>query len=235
MNPLRGDKSPGAGELWGDRTKNQATGMLVKFNKGFSSPAHVHNISYRGVVIKGKMHNDDPEAAHMWMPTGSFWTQPAGENHITAADGEENLIYLEIDSGPYLVKPSQEGFDNGEQPINLHQSNLVWLGQNELTFVNSHEVKITSLWGSTKDGELGGSMMKLPAGFNGKIITKAQEFRVIIIAGNATYGTANNQDSSGLSPGSYFSSTGNFEHDISVSEQSTVYIRTNGRFQVSSN
>ena len=38
LNPLRGDASPKAADLWGDRTKDIATGMLVKFKKGFSSP-----------------------------------------------------------------------------------------------------------------------------------------------------------------------------------------------------
>lgn len=103
LNPLRGDASPRAADLWGDRTKDIATGMLVKFKKGFSSPPHIHNISYRGVVIEGLLHNDDPTAEKLWLTTGSFWTQPAGETHITAADGQDNLIYLEIDSGPYLV------------------------------------------------------------------------------------------------------------------------------------
>jgi len=51
LNPLRGDKSPAAGKLWGDRTKNEPAGFLVKFKKGFSSPPHIHNITYRGVVI----------------------------------------------------------------------------------------------------------------------------------------------------------------------------------------
>ncbi len=62
LNPLRGDKSPAAGKLWGDRTKNEPAGFLVKFNKGFSSPPHIHNITYRGVVIKGLLHNDDEQA-----------------------------------------------------------------------------------------------------------------------------------------------------------------------------
>ena len=113
LNPLRGDLSPGAANLWGDRTKDVSTGMLVRFKKGFQSPPHIHNITYRGVVITGLLHNDDPEAEKLWMPTGSFWTQPAGENHITAANGEANLIYLEIDSGPYLVKPADQAFDDG--------------------------------------------------------------------------------------------------------------------------
>lgn len=29
LNPLRGDKSPAAGKLWGDRTKNEPAGFLV--------------------------------------------------------------------------------------------------------------------------------------------------------------------------------------------------------------
>ena len=116
LNSLRGDKSPGAADLWGNRTTDTATGMLVRFKKGFESPPHIHNITYRGIVIEGLMHNDDPNAAKMWMPAGSFWTQPAGEDHTTAANTETNLIYLEIDSGPYLVKPSKEKFDNGERP-----------------------------------------------------------------------------------------------------------------------
>ena len=67
LNPARGDKSPQAGTLWGDRKGKAATGFLAKFVDGFSSPPHIHNVTYRAVVIKGLVHNDDPEAAHMWM------------------------------------------------------------------------------------------------------------------------------------------------------------------------
>ena len=37
LNPLRGDKSPGAADLWGNRTTDTATGMLVRFKKGFEN------------------------------------------------------------------------------------------------------------------------------------------------------------------------------------------------------
>ena len=170
LNPLRGEKSPRAADLWGDRTKGVATGMLVKFNKGFSSPPHIHNITYRGVVIKGLMHNDDPDAATTWMPSGSFWTQPAGEEHVTAANGEENLIYLEIDSGPYLVKPSKEAFDNGERPINIDQGNLVWLSESDSSWVNGGDAQISHLWGDT-------------AGKNGTFVKLPSELAVALIIG----------------------------------------------------
>lgn len=212
LNPLRGDKSPGAADLWGDRTKNTATGMLVRFNKGFESPPHIHNITYRGIVIDGAMHNDDPSAGKMWMPAGSFWTQPAGEDHTTAANGSANLIYLEIDSGPYLVQPSSEHFDNGERPLNLHKDNIVWLNDGELHEITAAGVSSTYLWGSTAD--MNGSMIKLPVGFKGTISTHASEFRAVVIAGDVDYHSVDITSPISLSAGSYVESTGNFKHQL---------------------
>ncbi len=78
LNPARGDQSPQSATIWGDRKGTEATGFLAKFVDGFSSPPHIHNVSYRAIVLQGLVHNDDPNAALMWMPPGSFWTQPAG-------------------------------------------------------------------------------------------------------------------------------------------------------------
>ncbi|WP_372621386.1 DUF4437 domain-containing protein [Alteromonas stellipolaris] len=232
LNPLRGNKSPGAADLWGDRTKNTATGMLVRFNKGFESPPHIHNITYRGIVIEGAMHNDDPSAEKMWMPAVSFWTQPAGENHTTAANGSTNLIYLEIDSGPYLVQPSSKHFDNGERPLNLHKNNLVWLNDGELHDINATGVSSTYLWGNTAD--MNGSMVKLPAGFKGTIGTQASEFRAVVIAGEVDYQSVEVTSPVSLNAGSYVESTGIFNHQlVNKSQQETIiYIRTNSAYRV---
>ncbi|GAB2683694.1 DUF4437 domain-containing protein [Aliiglaciecola aliphaticivorans] len=235
LNPLRGDKSPGAADLWGDRTKNVATGMLVKFNKGFSSPPHIHNISYRGIVIQGLMHNDDPNADHMWLPKTSFWTQPAGENHITAANGESNLIYLEIDSGPYLVKSVDEQYDNGERPINVHSSNLVWLTQRETNLIDGDNVQLANLWKSHKSEQLSGSLIKLPANFSGKISSKTTEFKAVVIQGNVNYDSIEMRQSKDLQAGSMFSSSGNFSHNIATTNESILYVRSKGTFKIVAN
>lgn len=236
LNPLRGDKSPGAANLWGDRTKNMATGMLVRFKKGFSSPPHIHNISYRGVVIKGLMHNDDPTAGKMWMPAGSFWTQPAGEDHITAANDRENMIYLEIDSGPYLVKPSKEHFDNGEAPINMHADNMVWQSVESSPAKTKTplalEIEKVNLWGSTKNGELGGSLIRIPARFKLDLKASANEFRAVVITGDLNYQSTEQSESKKLSVGSYFSSQGQFNHAIEATSPTVVYIRDNGDYQI---
>ncbi|KZN60246.1 hypothetical protein N473_25020 [Pseudoalteromonas luteoviolacea CPMOR-1] len=231
LNPLRGKLSPGAVNLWGDRTKNSATGMLVRFKKGFESPPHIHNITYRGVVIDGLLHNDDPSAEKMWMPRGSFWTQPAGESHITAANGSTNLIYLEIDSGPYLVKPMEQAFDNGERPLNLHKNNMVWLDQKTLKYLNAPNVKAIQLWGD--DNAVIGQMIKLPGQFSGVIASKSSEFRAVLISGKVSY-RSSEQSGIKLDPGSYFESTAEFDHLVKNlgNEDVILYIRTDEQFEI---
>jgi hypothetical protein len=229
LNPLRGDASPRAADLWGDRTKNTATGMLVKFKKGFSSPPHIHNISYRGVVIEGLMHNDDPSAIETWLQSGSFWTQSAGESHITAANAQDNLIYLETDSGPYLVLPKEQAFDNGERSINVDAQNLVWLDAKEVTWLASNKAHIAYLWGNTEQAN--GSFIKLPAGFEGTIENDGG-LKALVVKGKAAYQWNNNKTISELSPSSFFSAKAKGSHAITAETELILYINSNGRYTV---
>ncbi|AQQ67939.1 hypothetical protein Mag101_09995 [Microbulbifer agarilyticus] len=229
LNPARGDASPKAADLWGDRTEDVPTGMLVKFNKGFSSPPHIHNISYRGIVIEGLMHNDDPSAEKMWLPTGSFWTQPAGEIHITAADGQENLIYLEIDSGPYLVLPSEKAFDNGERPINIDERNLVWLDTEDANWLKKDNAEIAYLWGEPESAN--GSFVKLPAGFQGEI-SSDHALKAVVVKGNAIHRWNKDDKENALSPGSFFSSKAKGSHHLNTETEVIVYVNSNGRYSV---
>ena len=227
LNPARGGKSPQAATLWGDRKGKVATGFLVKFVDGFSSPPHIHNVTYRGVVISGNVHNDDPKAANMWMPVGSYWTQPAGESHITSAKGQENIAFIEIDKGPYLVKPEKQAFDNGERPVNVDKSNLVWLNATDIVWTSqSNGVKIAFLWGNSSNHELGGSFVKLPAGFSGSIESSASEFRVVVIEGQVNF------NGSALKPGSYFGGSPAPKYNLSVESETILYLRSNDKFTV---
>lgn len=229
LNPLRGDASPRAADLWGGRTKDMATGMLVKFKKGFSSPPHIHNISYRGVVIEGLLHNDDPTAEKLWLTTGSFWTQPAGETHITAADGQDNLIYLEIDSGPYLVLSAEKAFDNGERPINVDQRNLVWLEASDMKWLNKSNVKIAHLWG--KLDAANGSFLRLPANFKGAIENN-EGLKAVVVSGQAIHQWNKEGVKTALSPSSFFSSKAKGKHRIHAKTDLVLYINSNGRYTV---
>ncbi|SNR46093.1 protein of unknown function [Maribacter sedimenticola] len=233
LNPLRGDKSPAAGELWGDRTKNEPAGFLVKFKKGFSSPPHIHNITYRGVVIKGLLHNDDENAEKQWLPAGSYWQQPAGEAHITAADGEENMAFLDIQEGPYLVKPTSKAFDNGERPVNVDKTNLVWLNANDIRWVaEKSNVQTAFLWGSHQKNQLRAALLKLPAGFKGSIKNLSPNFRAVVISGKVTHQYSKKEAKNVLEPGSYFGAKENAEPLLDTDTETVIYIRSNGDFEV---
>jgi len=241
LNPARGDKSPKAGALWGDRTGPGPAGFLLKPADGFKSPPHIHNIAYRGVVISGLIHNDDPNAEHMWMPTGSFWTQPAGEVHITAAKGSNTLAYIEIEKGPYLVLPAEKAFDSGERPVNVDESNIVWLDASNITWVNqpgmpasANGPKVAFLWGNPQDDQLNGTLVKLPAGFTGKIRSHGSTFRAVVIQGRPKHGVPDETDVKTLEPGSYFGSKGQTVHQVSceAGKECIIYVRMEGKYDV---
>ncbi|MGB5354971.1 MAG: DUF4437 domain-containing protein [Woeseia sp.] len=230
LNPARGESSPRAGTLWGDRNGDPPTGFLARFADGFASPPHIHNVSYRAVVIDGGIHNDDPEAARMWMRNGSFWTQPMGETHITAANGASNIALVEIDRGPYLVRPTEQAFDSGERPVNLDASNVVWLPVMQQDG-NSSGAQVAYLWGIFGGNGWNGSFVKLPSGFEGILESQGDSLHSVVIRGRVNYWR---DGAIGLTPGSYFGAQGQAEHRISsaVGGESIIYIRTNGVYQL---
>ncbi|CAA6676814.1 MULTISPECIES: DUF4437 domain-containing protein [unclassified Lentimonas] len=241
LNPKRGDLAPKAGTLWGDRNGTVPTGYLLKPPAQFESPPHIHNVSYRAVVIRGLFHNDDPDAAELWMPAGSFWTQPKGEVHITAAKGAGAMAYIEIEAGPYLVMPADEAFDSGERPVNVVPSNMVWLDASDVTWVEAAKGSVAGngpqvafLWGNTQDGELNGTYIKLPAGFSGTIRSHGDSFRAIVVDGSLHYQMPGESSEKVLEPGSYLNAPGTAVLQLSsdASTESIVYVRTDGRYEV---
>ncbi|GJM60555.1 hypothetical protein PEDI_11070 [Persicobacter diffluens] len=193
----------------------------------------------RGVVINGLFHNDDPEAENEWMPAGSFWTQPKGQVHITSAKGENLLAYIEIEEGPYLVKPTEEAFHTDEVPLNMDQSNIVWLNAADIRWISKSvagsqtQAKVAMLWGDKNEQQFYGSMLKLPAGFAGKLVSHAGSFKAVVIKGDLQYQFPKLEQAVKLTPGSYFASSDNGDHQLSVGERELVlYIRTNGEFEL---
>jgi len=232
LNPLRGAASPQAGMLWGDIQSDVPSGFIVKFRDGFASPPHIHNLTYRAVVISGLVHNDDPEAAYMWMAPGSFWTQPAGENHITAAKGEEVVAFLDILEGPYLVKPATEEFDNGERPINIEARNVIWLDAEDAPWIDGEQagLQMAFLWGEPRDGALNGTFLKLPAGFSSTLDGGGDTVKGVVISGTATYIASDGEST--LAAGSYFGSDGDATHSIACEAEADciLYVHSVGDY-----
>ncbi len=238
LNPLRGDASPKAGVLWGDIKKNVPSGAIIEFVDGFSSPPHIHNITYRAVVISGMVHNDDPKAERMWMGPGSFWTQPAGESHITAAKaGARGVAFLEIFQGPYLVKPAAQAFDNGERPVNVARENIVWLETSDIRWLTpvsaaaqAEGAQVAFLWGNVNKNTQNGSFLKLPSGHSVKLRGNDAWLRAVLIAGQLIH--TSSDVARHLTPGSYFAGKGKAEHTMSCKEgdECLIYVRTRGRY-----
>ena len=236
LNPLRGDLSPQSGRLWGNIREDEPSGMLVTFRDGFQSPPHIHNITYRAVVIHGAVHNDAPAAEKMWMGPGSFWTQPLGESHITAAKGKNPTIFLEILSGPYLVKPAEEAFDAGERPRNVDARNIIWLDAADTTWIKGAGPELAYLWGRITGEEKNGTFVKLPAGYSGKLSTAAPLMRAVTIRGVTQVQVSGGSDKHELDPGSFFGSMGKASHRLSCvsGDECILYLHTEGKYQLTS-
>ncbi|WP_299898956.1 DUF4437 domain-containing protein [uncultured Aquimarina sp.] len=235
LNPARGDKSPQAGTIWGDRKEEVPTGFLAKFVDGFSSPPHIHNATYKAVVIKGSIHNDDPKAENMWMKPGSFWTQPKGEAHITSAKGTENIALVEIDKGPYLVKPIEEAFESGERPVNIDITNIVWLDHHQSDWISSSSnAKISFLWDRKSEDHMRGIFIKLPENFNGQIESNGSVLHSVLIKGELNYVMPGSNETKVLDTGSYFGSTDKAIHTVNNknNQEALLYIKTNGSIKV---
>jgi quercetin dioxygenase-like cupin family protein len=168
----------------------------------------------------------------MWMKAGSFWTQPQGESHITSAKGEENIALVEIDKGPYLVKSSEVSFDNGERPINIDVSNIVWLNSKKTNWIDSNSIaEISLLW---EGNNAKGLFVKLPKTFKGAIKTDGTVLHSVVIQGELKYTLPQNQESKMLDTGSYFGATSKAVHIVSNNSEDDIilYMRTNGNIRV---
>ncbi len=214
LNPARGDRSPRAANLWGDRTTGGASGFLVRFADGFSSPPHIHNVSYRAVVIDGRVHNADPAAEERWLPPGSFWTQPRGGAHITAARGD-TIAYVEIDEGPYLVHPAEQAFDTDERPVELEPSELAWTA-------GPAGSQVARLWGEPSGPR--GVLVRLPVGAAMRP-TGDDVIRAVVIVGRVKAGGAT------LEPGAYVAPDGATRLTCG-DDPCTLYLRSEGRLDL---
>ncbi|MEM1183655.1 MAG: DUF4437 domain-containing protein [Planctomycetota bacterium] len=241
LNPARGNAGPQAADLWGDRTVDGATGFLVRFAEGFSSPPHVHNTTYRGVVLEGLVHNDDPNAEPSWMSPGSYWTQPAGDVHITSAKGDGRIAYIEIQHGPYLVMPPEEASDSGERSINVHAANVVWLDASTTNRVSLGDQispergpRISFLWGDPQDQRPSGAMVALPANQLVTIRSHDPALRIVVVKGQPRLRHGSELQPVELPPGSAVLSNGSQKTVIHLTgtTETWLYVRCAGAFEV---
>ncbi len=87
--------------VWGNREMG-AHGTLGAFKPNSSSPPHIHNEGYYGVVISGEMANTFPgEGNPPVLTRGSYWYVPAGEKHITSCISSETCYFYFHSEGAF--------------------------------------------------------------------------------------------------------------------------------------
>lgn len=231
LNPKRGDKSPKAATLWGDRDGPGASGFLLKPVDGFSSPPHVHTAHFHGVVIGGTIHNAEPSAEETYLPSGSFWTQPDGGVHITACRGS-CLAYIEIE-GEYDVLAVENARNNIAEATSRCSSNITWADPPGMS-ASANGPKVAVLSGNRQDDQQSGTLIKLPAGFAGIIRSHGATLRAVAIQGLHKYRGPGKNDVKNVEPGSYSSSKGRSMHQVSSEAGGGcgLYVRSTERFDV---
>ncbi|WP_298301151.1 DUF4437 domain-containing protein [uncultured Erythrobacter sp.] len=229
LNPARGDAAPQAGVLWGDIRSDTASGTLLRFADGFSSPPHIHNITYRAVVIEGQLHNAPPNAPMNWMGPGSFWVQAAVEDHITAAKpGSSALAFLEIETGPYLVEPSSEAFRPLDTSLNLEASDIEWSSIAEEKWISSKTAgsagEFAVLWG---DPVSGARLIKLSKDAPVRLKFDTSDLRAVVVQGAIEQHVPSVSDPTPIGPGGFFRASIAIENVLTcTTEECLVYLRT---------
>ncbi len=228
LNPKRGDRSPKAGPLWGKRTGPGPAGFLLWPVDGFSSPPHIHNVDYHGVVITGTVHNADPSAAEFYMPPGSFWTQPGKGLHITACKGQ-CLAYIEV-ADKFEVLPASRAQKDIAPAINLGPSKIKWIKPADIPPAAVYGVRVAYPMGKPEIGQAGATLLKLPAGSHGVWHQFHYTYHAVVIRGRPTHRAGGSNKTRTMDPGTYFGSKGNYSYELSCpgKDECMVYIRTKG-------
>lgn len=79
--------------LWGDRTKGNDYGMLLKMPAGLEAGRHSHTADYHAVGVKGTwVHSNDGDARSHELPPGSYAMQPGKQVHNDMCKGTSECV-----------------------------------------------------------------------------------------------------------------------------------------------
>ncbi len=89
--------------LFGDRTKSELFGLLVKWPPNTTAKAHSHPEDRHVMVVSGTFyyaHGSKFDRSKLErLPTGTYFTEPAGDAHFGATTDEGAVLYF-VGIGP---------------------------------------------------------------------------------------------------------------------------------------
>lgn len=172
------------------------------------------------------------------MPPGSYWTQPKGGVHITSAKGADTVAFIEIDDGPYLVRPVEAAFGSEEEIINTDVADLPWVDATSWSSTpgaagpcGAPMPCVAPLWGAAGGSDPGAVLLKLAPGSGDEVAPTAGMFRVVTVAGRTM--TAGADGEVALDPGSLVTSGSAVALACADGAECLLYLRTEGSVELS--
>lgn len=95
-----------AAAAYGDATR-AAHGTFLKLPPGFVSPVHAHTNEYWAVVVSGVVANGSPGDPDISLPSGSYFFQKGGEQHVTKCLSANECIVFLSQPGKYDFIPAK--------------------------------------------------------------------------------------------------------------------------------
>jgi beta-alanine degradation protein BauB len=89
-----------AGPAYGDFTKG-AHATFIRMPAHFVSPIHSHTEDYFGIVVSGIGVNKQLGKEDISLPSGSYWFQRGGENHVTKCVSDTDCLFLIYQPGKF--------------------------------------------------------------------------------------------------------------------------------------
>lgn len=131
------------------------------------------------------------------------------------------MVYVEIDEGPYLVRPVDQAFDNGERPLNLGESEIQWDSAESVGWSRAPSgLKVAQLWETD-----GGSGRLVRFEQLGQFeLSSASPFGIVVVTGRATVGAV-------VEAGGFIGAT---RAQIRVDASTTLYLRASARVELRS-
>jgi len=86
--------------LWGDWTKDDEYGMIVKIKAGFAAPRHSHTFDYHGVSIQGNWVHTYNKTDDRVLAPGGYAFQAGEEDHDDRCEGTQDCLILIHQHGP---------------------------------------------------------------------------------------------------------------------------------------
>jgi quercetin dioxygenase-like cupin family protein len=215
------------GPVWGDRD-SKAHGTAGIFPAEGRSPLHTHSAGYHGVVLSGLVTNPfGLESVPELLTPGSHWYVPAGEEHVTACEPEQECRFYFHSESHFDFSPIE-----GNMPTEPRSEEA---STDLFEFYEFEEISsfaaFSTIWGDRNVGAHG-TLGRFTPNSESPLHTHGETYYGVVIQGQMTNPFGDEESPVILAPGDYWYVPANSEHTTAcVSEEECLfYFHSQGAF-----